>query len=178
MGVVLLDRAALNQELTWSLIFIAAQKSCSFDWLLSLPPALRGRMGSAQTSSDKADIPFQLHCIYLRKPLCHVLATVKDFGSIVHVGKKGFKVKITGLSCFKEVDFILWEKKDRLSALHAQVTDCKWYTLSLSKAFRRADKPGVQEGEQTQSASIHLPSPLWACKVTQPFISCWIKAAK
>lgn len=55
-----------------------------------------GRMGSVQTASDEADIPFRLLCVYLRKPLCWVLASVKDFGSIVEV-QMGFKVKITGI---------------------------------------------------------------------------------
>lgn len=53
-------------------------------------------MGSVQTSSDKTDIPFQLHCIYFRKPLCQVLAVVKDFGSVVEA-EIAFKVKIRGL---------------------------------------------------------------------------------
>lgn len=48
-----------------------------------------------------ADSPFQLHSINLRKPLCRVLATVKDFGSVVEA-EIGFKVKITGLAYFKE----------------------------------------------------------------------------
>lgn len=33
--------------------------------LLSLPPLQGGRMGSTQTSSDEADTPSQLHCVYL-----------------------------------------------------------------------------------------------------------------
>lgn len=60
-----------------------------------------GRMGSVQTSSDKTVIPFQRHCIYLRKPLWQVLAVVKDLGSVVEA-EIAFKVKITGWASFNE----------------------------------------------------------------------------
>lgn len=68
---------------------------------------------------------------------------------------------------------LLWEKRIvslRFSpllwccfALHAEVTDCKWYSLSFRKVCRGANKTGVQRGrevtgEQTHSTSMHSPS--------------------
>lgn len=59
-----------------------------------------GRMCSVQTSSEKADIPFQLQGVYLRKPLFRVLTLLKVVGSVG--AEIASKVRITGLASFNE----------------------------------------------------------------------------
>lgn len=110
-----------------------------------------GRMGSVQTASDKTDIPFQLHCIYLKKPLCQVLAVVKDFGSVVEA-EIAFKVKIRGLLLKKERNTLtelqrLSDERERIVSLWLSLrfdvsSACrsdlwKWFTLSFRKMCRR-----------------------------------------
>lgn len=60
MRGALLDWAALNWELRWRLsVFIAAQQSCCSVRLDSVTSSsAEGQMGSMQTSSEDADIPF------------------------------------------------------------------------------------------------------------------------
>lgn len=96
MRGALLDWAALNWELRWRLsVFIAAQQSCCSVRLDSVTSSsAEGQMGSLQTSSQEADIPFLVVlCLFERVIVLHVLAIVKT--------EIGFKVKIRGVSCFK-----------------------------------------------------------------------------
>ena len=68
---------------------------------LSLPPLPRAGWAQCRHPQMRQKPHFSCSYIYLRKPLCHVLAIIKDFGSIVEA-EISFKVKIEGPDCFKE----------------------------------------------------------------------------
>ena len=67
-----------------------------------------GQMGSVQTSSDKAHMPFRLRCFYLRRLLCQVSA--KDFGSFEAAVLS--KVQIKGRASSKAKEKETWSLSD------------------------------------------------------------------
>lgn len=179
MRVVLLDWAALNQEMKSLCIYShTAVVPLLSGTAVSLPPRLRAGWAQHRHPQTEQTSHFSFIVSIWRSHCCWALAIVIDYGAIVEIGIS-FKVEVTGLDCFKEWQqcilsswgCLIYREMRGLSLcgfalalmcrhwmyIWMTVTD-KW--LSLAK--------GAEVSINQLSSS----------KVNSSFILCWIKASQ